>query len=205
MNAKMDLKKELKALYAPGKLPAAVAVPALKAFAIDGEGDPNRSGLFQECVEALYAASYTLKFASKKSGRADWTVMPLEGEWWCPDMPAFSLERKEDWLWTLFIVQPDSVTQAEAAEAVSLARAKKKLAALDRLRFVRSEPCEAATAMHLGPYAAEGPAIRALHEFIAAEGWALAGKHREIYLSDPRSSAPGSMKTVLRQPFSRRV
>jgi hypothetical protein len=55
--------------------------------------------------------------------------------------------------------------------------------------------------MYVGPYAAEGPVIQRLHAFITEQGYALAGKHHEIYLSDPRRTAPEKLKTVIRQPF----
>src|SRR4051794_11685466 len=44
--------------------------------------------------------------------------------------------------------------------------------------------------MHIGPYAAEGPTIERLHRFIADHGYRCAGKHHEIYLGDPRKTAP---------------
>ena len=59
----------------------------------------------------------------------------------------------------------------------------------------------AAQVMHIGPYSAEGPAIAALHEFIAAQGRALRGRHHEIYLSDPSRTAPEKMRTLIRQPM----
>ena len=58
--------------------------------------------------------------------------------------------------------------------------------------------------LHVGPYSAEGPTIQRLHAFIAEQGYELAGKHHEIYLSDPRRVAPEKMKTVIRQPFAPR-
>jgi hypothetical protein len=54
--------------------------------------------------------------------------------------------------------------------------------------------------LHIGPYSAEGPTIAALHAFIADNGLERAGKHHEIYLGDPRRSAPEKLKTVIRQP-----
>ncbi|MEI2609923.1 MAG: GyrI-like domain-containing protein [Candidatus Promineifilaceae bacterium] len=48
----------------------------------------------------------------------------------------------------------------------------------------------AAQIMHLGPYSAEGPTVARLHACIAEHGYSLSGKHHEIYLSDPRKSAP---------------
>jgi hypothetical protein len=57
----------------------------------------------------------------------------------------------------------------------------------------------------VGPYSAEGPTIERLHAFIAASGCGLRGKHHEIYLGDPRRAAPEKLKTIVRQPVSRRA
>ena len=32
--------------------------------------------------------------------------------WWAEDMAAFSLERRDEWLWRAVILQPDFITQA---------------------------------------------------------------------------------------------
>ncbi len=59
--------------------------------------------------------------------------------------------------------------------------------------------------MHIGSYDDEGPALdRMHHEFIPQNGYVEAGKHHEIYLGDPRKTAPEKLKTVLRQPVARR-
>jgi hypothetical protein len=55
--------------------------------------------------------------------------------------------------------------------------------------------------MYFGPYIDEGPVIARMHEWIAANGYALTGKHHEIYLTDPRRVAPEKNKTILRQPI----
>ena len=57
--------------------------------------------------------------------------------------------------------------------------------------------------MHIGPYAAEAPNIEKIHQFIAANGGQLRGKHHEIYLSDPRRTAAEKLKTIIRQPFAK--
>ena len=58
-----------------------------------------------------------------------------------------------------------------------------------------------AQVLHVGPFSAEGPVIEALHAFIAEQGGRLVGKHHEIYLSDPRRTAPERIRTIIRQPF----
>jgi hypothetical protein len=46
--------------------------------------------------------------------------------------------------------------------------------------------------------------IAQLHnEFLPAEGLTENGHHHEIYLGDPRKTAPEKLKTVIRQPVRR--
>lgn len=202
---KLDLKKEWKQLYNPSaKECVLVDVLPFNFLMIDGAGDPNTAPAYTAAVEALYSVSYTLKFMLKKGAEAvDYAVMPLEGLWWAEDMSTFSTERKNDWLWTMMILQPDFVTPAQVEAAKAEAMRKKELPALPNVRFETFHEGRAAQIMHLGPYAAEGPTVARLHAFIKERGYALAGKHHEIYLSDPRRTTPEKMKTVIRQPVGK--
>jgi hypothetical protein len=198
---KIDLKRELKHLYAPGRAPGFVDVPELAFLMIDGHGDPNTAPEYRAAVEALFTVSYAIKFAIKRGpDELDYAVMPLEGLWWVADMSTFTVEDKSAWSWTAMIAQPDSVTQAMVDEAVAQAARKKALPAAPSLRLERFKEGRAAQVMHIGPYAAEGPTIQRLHAFIAEHGCERAGRHHEIYLSDPRRADPAKLKTVIRQP-----
>lgn len=201
--AKVDYKRELRELYAPGRTPAIVDVPELACAMIDGHGDPNTTPEFSEAMEALFTVSYTAKFDVKRSpGGVDYGVMPPEGQFWIPDMAKFATAAKADWDWTLMIMQPDCVSEEVFAAALATGAKKKPLAALSRLRLERFTEGLAAQVLHVGPYSAEAPTIRALHAFIAEQGRELRGRHHEIYLSDPRRAAPERMKTVIRQPIA---
>lgn len=80
--------------------------------------------------------SYTLKFKVKrKEGGLDYKVMPLEGLWWTDNMADFSAERKDEWKWTMMVVQPSIVTDEFVEQAVTEAGHKKDLPALDKIRF----------------------------------------------------------------------
>jgi hypothetical protein len=200
---KIDYKRELRQLYAPGGDPVIVDVPDLAYLTIDGHGDPNTSAEFSEAIEALYTIAYAAKFAVKHAREGiDYGVMPLEGLFWTPDMSTFTTEDKSAWDWTLMIMQPDHVTPEVFDEARATATKKKSLEAIGRVRLARYAEGRAGQIMHIGPYAAEGPTIRRLHAFIVEKGYECAGKHHEIYLSDPRRAAPQKMKTIIRQPVS---
>ena len=89
----------------------------------------------------------------------------------------------------------------------AVAKARKKLGdppATFRLESYREGP--SLQALHIGPYDAEGPLLARLHdEIMPAQGLTFAGHHHEIYLGDPRKSAPEKLRTILRQPVKPQV
>lgn len=200
--SRIDYKKELKNLYtASAKQPAVVDVPTLNYLRIDGIGDPNTSRAYGEAVESLFTLAYTIKFAVRKSSAAiDYGVMPLEGLWWMDDMRQFSVARKDEWKWTMMIMQPAIVTQAMIDTCRSELARKKDLASLSKVEFAAFKEGKAAQIQHIGPFTEEGPTIEKLHAFIEANGLKLTGKHHEIYLSDIRKATPAKWKTIIRQP-----
>lgn len=195
---KVDFRRELRELYTATARPAWVDVPELDYLMVDGHGDPNTSPEYVEAVSTLYTVAYATKFAVRQAGGIDYTVMPLEGLWWVPDMSRFTMKDKAAWDWTMMIVQPVEVTD----ELLDLAKAKAAAKGLpgERVRRQRWAEGRAAQVLHLGPYGAEGPTIAALHAFIADQGLRRTGKHHEVYLGDPRRAAPEKLRTILRQP-----
>lgn len=202
--AKVDPKQRLGPLYRPSaKDVVMVDVPDMLFLMVDGTGDPNSSGDYRQAIEALYGVAYTLKFLLKKEQGLDYTVMPLEGLWWTPDMREFRTDDKSKWLWTMMIMQPDEMTPALFERAREEVRRKKASPALEKMRLQRVHEGLAAQVMHVGLYAAEGPTIARVHAFLRERGYTFDGreqKHHEIYLSDPRRVAPEKMRTVVRQP-----
>jgi hypothetical protein len=201
---KLDLKKQWKQLYQPPATAiTAVDVPPLSYLMVDGEGDPNKCPAFEQAIEALYSLSYTLKFSLKKSPRpVDYGVMPLEGLWWADGPRLFYEQDKSAWEWTAMILQPEFIGRKQVDAAFEEVRRRKNPAALDRVRLETLEEGTAAQILYVGPFADEGPTIQRIHDFIHAAGKELRGKHHEIYLSDPRRTAPEKLKTIIRQPMN---
>jgi hypothetical protein len=168
---------------------------------IDGKGNPNTSQEYKNAIEALFSVSYTLKFMIKKGKTAiDYGVMPLESLWWAEDASKFSVERKDEWLWTSMIMQPELIRKELVVEAIEAVK-KKKLPAIDKLRFESFRESKSAQIMHVGPFSEEGPTIEQLHKFIQEQNCTLRAKHHEIYLSDIRKGDPKKWKTIIRQPM----
>ena len=200
---KIDYKKKFKHLYKPSaKKVVIVEVPQMNFLMIDGEGDPNTSQSFQDAIGVLYPLSYAIKFMIKRGETGvDYGVMPLEGLWWAEDMSTFSVENKDNWKWTMMIMQPEFVTKKMVASATEEVMKKKNPVALPLVRFESFKEGEAAQIMHIGPFSEEGVTVEKVHSFIENDGRKRVGKHHEIYLSDIRRAAPEKWKTIIRQPM----
>ena len=206
-----DFKKEYKEFYMPGKKPEIVNVPRANYIAVRGKGDPNEEGgAYQQAVSILYAVAYTLKMSYKTDhkieGFIEYVVPPLEGFWWQPGMEGIDFAHKATFHWIAGIRLPDFVTPEEFSWAKEEAARKKGLdTATAELLTIEEGLC--AQIMHLGPYDDEPATVALLDAFIAEQGLendmsdTEAGRHHhEIYLSDPRRTAPEKLKTVLRHP-----
>lgn len=210
----LDLKKDLKYLYLPSaKKVELVRVPPLQFAMIDGaiekDSAPGVSPKFQEATQAMYGIAYTLKFMMKKrkTHAVDYPVMALEGLWWVED-GIFDITVKDNWCYTLMILQPDVVTQANFEEARAEVRRKRgESAALGQLRLATFDEGWCMQVMHVGPYATEPATMERMKAFAEENGYrdgvGLGGKHHEIYLGDPRKADPAKLKTVLRHPVER--
>ncbi len=210
----LDLKKELKYLYAPSaKKVEIVKVPCLQFAMIDGAiekgSEPGKSPSFAEATQALYSISYTLKFMLKKrkTNAIDYPVMALEGLWWIED-GVFDITVKDNWFYTLMIMQPDIITKDIFEEGIEQVRKKKgDSPVLTKVQLTEFEEGLCMQTMHIGPYATEPATIERMRDYALENGYhdrvGPNGKHHEIYLGDPRKADPAKLKTVLRHPLEK--
>ncbi|MFA5562271.1 MAG: GyrI-like domain-containing protein [Eubacteriales bacterium] len=212
----IDYKKIDKHLYLPQTTPGIIEVPEMAFLMVDGKGDPNTSAAYATALELLYGLSYTIKMSPKSGqaplGHVDYVVPPLEGLWSLDDGGEFKgagahIPDKGQFVWTAMIRQPSFVTAEVVETAKQLLARKKPSFDLSRLRFEIWTEGLCAQLMHLGPYDEEPASIAALHQFIHASGciedFSPARRHHEIYLADPRKTAPDKLKTVIRHPIRR--
>ena len=110
---------------------------------------------------------------------------------------------KETFIWTSMIRLPEFVTRAEFDWAVQEATAKKKKD-FSKVEFFTYDEGLCVQCMHIGPYDTEPETLRQLDAFAAEQGYCPDFSdtrfHHEIYLGDPRRTAPEKLKTVLRHP-----
>ncbi|MEU7380982.1 MULTISPECIES: GyrI-like domain-containing protein [unclassified Streptomyces] len=200
--APYDVKRERKEFYAPKNTEwALVDVPEQQFIAVDGAGNPNTAPAYAHAVEALYTVAYTLKFAGKRTAGGDFVVAPLEGLWWADRPEAFTSGAKDAWNWTMLISMPSWITKGMIEDAKQTALAKKKIPTISQLRHLTLHEGPSAQVLHIGSYDDEAPVLHELHHsYLDANGLRPSGLHHEIYLSDPRKTAPEKLRTILRQP-----
>ena len=116
-------------------------------------------------------------------------------------MADFVNGKKSNWLWTMMIMQPGIVKSKAVDAAINEVRTKKKLPAIEKVRFESFTEGKAAQIVHIGPFSEEGPTVEKVHSYIQENGYKLAGKHHEIYLNDIRRAAAENWKTIIRQPM----
>lgn len=200
---KVDFKKSLPTLYrAPTDRFVTIDVPAMQFVKVDGNGDPNNAPSYKQAIEWLYAVSYAMKFAAKAAKGKDYTVPPLEGLWWADDPADFVARRKDRWRWTMMIMAPEFIDRPLFDAAVEKSR-KKLGSPPESLRLEILNEGRALQILHVGSYDDEGPILGKLHEEVMpSQGLTFGGPHHEIYLSDPRTTEPAKLKTILRQPVT---
>lgn len=148
---------------------------------------------------------------SKKQGKQpdgyfEYVVPPLEGLWWI-DEGSFSLEKRDNWKWTLIIRQPEFVNEELIQWATKELQRKKSELATEKARLAAFEEGWCVQIMHIGLYSTEPETMKKVKAFLLErelkDRLSSGGKHHEIYLSDPRKAKPETMKTVLRHPVER--
>ena len=210
MADKLDFKKREKDLYGAGREPALLHVPPMVFFAVDGAGEPLGEE-YQSALTALYAMTFTVKMCKmgpwQPEGYQDYALPPLEGFWHSPGGALDWGGDKSQWLWTSAIRQPEFVTEEVYRWALEECRRKKPEVDVSRLRRWEFEEGLCVQVLHVGPYSAEKASMDKLGRYIGENGLRdCAGsqqRHHELYLGDPRKSAPEKLKTILRTPVER--
>ncbi len=201
---KIDLYKLHKAEYATPRKPAMIKMEPATYLAICGQGAPG-GDTFTDKIGALYGAAFTIKMTRKFAGKQDYAVCKLEAQWWAGECGGdFARMPKEQWNWKLMIRTPKFIGQEDLDQAVAVLLKRGKSPSV---RDVKLEPLAEGTCvqmLHVGPYDREGETIALMKAFAEANGWQFHGRHHEIYLSDPRRVAPERLKTILREPVSKR-
>jgi len=204
-----DFKKEYKEFYMPKNKPQIVTVPKANYIAVRGNGNPNEAdGAYQQAMSVLYSVAYTLKMSYKTDykieGFFEYVVPPLEGFWWQEGINGVDYANKDEFQWISVIRLPDFITEKDFNWAVETAAKKKKLDC-SSAEFLTIDEGSCVQIMHIGAYDNEPETVAVMDAFLEETGYvndfSETRLHHEIYLSDPRRTAPEKLKTVIRHPI----
>ena len=207
-----DFKKEYKEFYLPKNKPEIITVPPMNYVAVRGQGEPNEEGgAYKQAIAILYAVAYTLKMSKlgehRIEGYFDFVVPPLEGFWRQEGITGVDYANKAAFHWISVLRLPDFVTAEELRWAADEAKRKKGLDCA-AAEFLTVDEGLCVQMLHVGPYDDEPASLERMDAFVREQGCEndLSGTrlHHEIYLSDPRKTAPEKRRTVLRHPIRRR-
>lgn len=198
---KLDYKKAFKDLYLPKNDPGIIEVPSMKFACIDGKGDPNGDE-FALATAALYSFSYSVKMSYKSKevpkGYYDYTVFPLEGVWDLVDKTK-PITDKSNYAYSIMIRQPEFLDDELFERFIIETKNKKPNDYIDKINLVTITEGMCCQMLHLGSYDDEPASFEKMDRYCRDNGYErISLKHREIYLSDPRKTEAGKLKTVLR-------
>jgi hypothetical protein len=200
---KYEWRKQEKSFYLPKTEPDRITVPPYWFFTQEGKGDPNGE-TFAEAVGVLYALSYAIKMLPKKgispAGYFEYTVYPLEGVWdISEEAKSRNVFEKSELIYKIMIRQPDFVTEELAFSVLEKAKKKTPDILLDKVRFERIEEGQCVQMLHVGSFDSEPASFAQMKEFCIENHLERTDlRHREIYLTDTRKTAPEKLQTVLR-------
>ena len=193
---KIDFKKTMKELYRATNKVARVQAGEGTFLAVDGQGAPGGEA-FEKAIQNLYPVAYTVKFSLKKAGTIDFVVPPLEALW--HDNPV-EVPDMSQWRWRTMIRVPESVKTEHVQEAQESILERKGTDTSD-VQLVNWEEGESLQVLHIGPYDQVGAIYEQLQSSAQLENLTLGPPGHEIYLSDPRRTAPEKLKTIVRMPL----
>jgi hypothetical protein len=202
---KTDLAKQNKNYYTAKTKPAILTIESAQYLSVTGQADPESQG-FANSIQALYATAYPLKFMCKAEGM-DFVVAKLEGLWWfdeekyghvnAADAP-LKIPRSE-WMFRLMIRLPDFVTKDQVVEAQKKAMEKAGSEWIEKISLHKIGSKKVVQMLHIGPFDKEPESLAILQQYITDNKLERIGFHHEIYLSDFRKTAPGKLRTILRE------
>lgn len=123
------------------------------------------------------------------------------------EMKDIDYSRKDDFCWISMIRLPEFVTREVFDWAVREATEKKKTD-FSKAEFFTLREGLCVQCMHTGSYDDEPETIQKIDAFLEEQCYETdfsgCRMHHEIYLSDPRRTAPEKLRTVIRLPIHRK-
>ncbi len=181
--------------YAASTDPTVVRIPQRRYLAIDVVGDVLAD------LEELRSSADTLVAAACPWRRFAYADLPLEGFWHHAEHTEFDPGLTGVWEWTAGICLPDDTDD----EALGRAMLRQHRGGQCRVAMRLLGHGPVVQALHVGSYETIGCTLERVREHAADQRLEGTGTYQEIYLTDPRTTRPGDLRTIVRQPVRRRT
>lgn len=204
---KHEWRKKEKDIYLPKNSPTIYNDTEKMYITVRGKGHPD-SEAFSLNIELLYALSYSIRMMPKNGvtpeGYYEYTVYPLEGIWdLSEEGRKMDYLEKNHFVYQLMIRQPDFMSEDLFTAAVEHVRIKKKQLPVDMAKFEKLADGLCVQMMHNGSYDDEPASFMLMDTYCEEHRLTRIDKrHKEIYVTDVRKTAPAKLKTVLRYKVS---
>jgi len=179
-----------------------IRIPPVQVIAVSGN-EPPASKRYQDAIAVLYGiacgAKMGLKFKklSRPKGYFDFRIGALDSLWWST-CGVLEIDNPETLRWQAHLMLPAFVNKKLVEQARSAALVKHPDIPYGSATLTTINEGRSVQVLHVGPWDKEQPTIAQLHEYIAAHGLTVNGKHHEIYISDPRRAKPPKLKPARR-------
>jgi hypothetical protein len=183
-----------------------IEIPPVQVIAVTGN-QPPASKQYQDAIAVLYGIAYTLEMGLElgklraPAGYFDYKVGALETLWWS-EGGQLSISNPKTLRWKAYLMVPPFVTKRVFEEARAMAKARQPELPFDLATLATIDERRAVQMLHVGPYENERPTIDRLNAYVEEHGLEVTGRHHEIYLGDPRRTAPEKLRTVIRLPVA---
>ena len=176
-----------------------IDVPPARYMAIDGHGDPEKTGV-AAAMKWLYGVVYLITPFAKQQMGSKFAYPPPEFLLWADDPKDFISGNKDEWRWRVMIVLADFMSDAFITECGEKMKQKSSPPS-SPLHIIELHEGKSVQTMHVGDYSGVAKVCAKLYgEFLPQNNLTPNGIYHEIYLNDPTREAPKNRKIVIRQP-----
>ena len=186
----IDFSKAMKDVYTAKQKIREVTIEPGIFIAEGGKGEPGGKA-FGTAIQDVFATVYTVKFSLKFAGKLEFKVNKLECLWFSDPKTT----PMNQWEWRVMVRIPDEVGAGDIKAAQKQIKEKKGLDVSGAKRTAWKGG-RALQFLHVGPYEKLGSTYKQLAAYAEEHGFRVTGPGHEIYLNDPRRTAPEKLKTI---------
>lgn len=196
-----EFQSRLKEIYQPPKNKfVEIDMPDVRYLAIDGEGDPQKTGI-DHAMQWLWSVVHFLTPIAKEHLGKNFAYPPLQCLFWSKNPKDFVMGNRDKWQWRVMVVLATWMTEEIANTAIKQAKEKRGEAIPKGMGIQHLQEGRCIQYLHVGDYDGVNKVCEQLYgRYLPENGLSPNGAYHEIYLNDPNRTDPKKRKILIRQP-----